>query len=88
MSNSMKSITLQSVSFFVLIAMNPIGQGEPDAHDEHNNNQFLDTRGLPALATGMKAQDILMRVADASKPLGTRMEIKGDVGEIAISAGR
>lgn len=66
------------------IAMNTIGKGQPDVHDEHTNNQFLDTRGLPAPATGMQANDILNRLAKQSEPFGTRLVIKGDVAEISL----
>ena len=44
---------LQSINFQP-IAMNKIGQGEPDVRDEHTNNLFLQTRGLPKLATAIK----------------------------------
>ena len=74
---------LQSVTFQP-ITMNKIGQGEPDLHDEHTNNLFLQTRGLPSLATGDKAGYILQRLADASRPFGTKVEIKGDTAEINL----
>jgi poly-gamma-glutamate capsule biosynthesis protein CapA/YwtB (metallophosphatase superfamily) len=79
--------SLQAVTLHP-IAMNNIGEGQPDVHDEHTNNQFLDTRGLPSPATGMKATDILNRLANESKPFGTTLVIKGDIGEINLSAGR
>ena len=75
--------TLQSVTLRP-IAMNTIGEGQPDVHDEHTNNRFLDTRGLPSPATGMKAIDILNRLAKESAPFGTRLVIKGDVGQISL----
>jgi poly-gamma-glutamate capsule biosynthesis protein CapA/YwtB (metallophosphatase superfamily) len=75
--------TLQSVTFQP-ITMNKIGQGEPDLHDEHTNNLFLQTRGLPSLATGDKAGYILQRLADASRPFGTKVEIKGETAEINL----
>ena len=74
---------LQSVAFQP-IAMNKIGQGEPDLHDEHTNNLFLQTRGLPKPATGDQARYILERLADASRPLGTKLEVKGDTAEINL----
>src|SRR6202167_6042777 len=43
---NLRSITLRP------IALNNIGEGQPDVHSEYTNNQFLDTRGLPAPATG------------------------------------
>ena len=67
------------------IALNNIGEGVPDVHDEHTNNQFLDTRGLPKPATGAQAKDILDRVAIFSKPFGTRLTIKDGVGEIRLA---
>jgi poly-gamma-glutamate synthesis protein (capsule biosynthesis protein) len=74
---------LQSVTFQP-IAMNKIGQGEPDLHDEHTNNLFLQTRGLPKPATGDQARYILQRLADASRPFGTKVEVKGDTAEINL----
>jgi len=68
------------------IVMNPIGEGEADVHNPHTNNQFLDTRGLPSPATGARAGYILQRLAEASKPFGTSMEIEGDVAEIKFNA--
>src|ERR1700686_4251217 len=77
---------LKSVSFRP-IALNNVGAGQPDIHDEYANNQFLDTRGLPSPVTGARAGYILQRLADASKPFGTTMEIKGDTAEIKLKAG-
>ncbi|PYU34699.1 MAG: hypothetical protein DMG31_05550 [Acidobacteria bacterium] len=74
---------LQSVTFQP-IAMNKIGQGEPDLHDEHTNNLFLQTRGLPKPATGDQAAYILQRLADSSRPFGTKVEVKGDTAEINL----
>jgi poly-gamma-glutamate capsule biosynthesis protein CapA/YwtB (metallophosphatase superfamily) len=78
--------TLKSVSFRP-IALNNVGEGQPDIHDEYANNQFLDTRGLPSPVTGARAGYILQRLADASKPFGTTMEIKGDTAEIKLDTG-
>jgi poly-gamma-glutamate capsule biosynthesis protein CapA/YwtB (metallophosphatase superfamily) len=77
---------LKSVSFRP-IAMNNVGEGQPDIHNGYTNNQFLDTRGLPAPATGQKATYILERLADASKPFGTMVDVKGDTAEISLKAG-
>ena len=77
---------LQSITFQP-IAMNKIGQGEPDLHDEHTNNLFLQTRGLPKLATGDQARYILQRLADSSRPFGTTVEVKGDTAEINLKGG-
>jgi poly-gamma-glutamate capsule biosynthesis protein CapA/YwtB (metallophosphatase superfamily) len=67
------------------IALNNIGDGQPDAHSEYTNNEFLDTRGLPAPATGAKAGYILQRVADASKPFGTTIQIDGEMGRVELT---
>ena len=77
---------LQSISFRP-IALNNLGEGQPDVHSEYTNNQFLDTRGLPSPATGARAGYILHRLADASKPFGTSVELKGDTAEIKLEGG-
>src|SRR3984893_2758700 len=76
---------LQSI-LFRPIALNNVGEGQPDIHNEYANNQFLDTRGLPSPVTGARAGYILQRLADASKPFGTTVEIKGDTAEIKLKA--
>lgn len=77
---------LQSVSFRA-IALNNVGEGQPDIHNPLTNNQFLDTRGLPSPVTGARAGYILQRLADMSKAFGTTLEVKGDVAEIKLKAG-
>jgi poly-gamma-glutamate synthesis protein (capsule biosynthesis protein) len=77
---------LQSISFRP-IALNNVGEGQPDIHNQYTNNQFLDTRGLPSPVTGARAGYILQRLADASKPFGTKFEIKGDTAQIKLKAG-
>ena len=77
---------LQSISFRPIV-LNNVGEGQPDIHNEYANNQFLDTRGLPSPASGARAGYILQRLADASKPFGTTLEIKGDTAEIVLKAG-
>src|SRR6516164_5743036 len=77
---------LKSIKFRP-IAQNKIGQGQPDVHDEHTNNLFLQTRGLPTPATGEQAHYILERLADLSRPFGTRVEVKGDMAEIKLKGG-
>lgn len=79
---NLRSITLRP------IALNNIGEGQPDVHSEYTNNQFLNTRGLPAPATGAKAGYILRRVADESRAFGTKLEVKGDTADIVISSGK
>ncbi len=74
---------LQSVSFRP-IALNKIGQGQADTRDEHTNNLFLQTRGLPRPASGEQAHYILERLSDLSRPFGTRLAIKDDMAEIQL----
>jgi len=78
---AVKSISLRPV------VLNTLGDGQPDVHNPYTSNEFLHTRGLPTAATGPRAGYILQRVADASKPFGTRIEIAGDVATIVV-AGR
>jgi poly-gamma-glutamate capsule biosynthesis protein CapA/YwtB (metallophosphatase superfamily) len=77
---------LLSISFRPIV-LNYVGQGQPDIHDAYANDEFLDTRGLPSPVTGARAGYILQRLADASKPFGTTVEIKGDAAEIKLKAG-
>ena len=76
---------LQSISFRPIV-LNNLGEGQPDAHNEYMNNQFLDTRGLPSPAAGARAGYILQRLAEASKPFGTTIEIKADTAEIKLNS--
>jgi poly-gamma-glutamate capsule biosynthesis protein CapA/YwtB (metallophosphatase superfamily) len=66
------------------IVLNYLGEGQPDVRDEYANNQFIDTRGLPAPAKGARAGYILQRLADASKPFGTTIEIEGDTAKVKL----
>lgn len=77
---------LESITFRPIF-LNKIGEGQPDAHDGHANNLFLDTRGLPKPATGEQARYILERLADSSRPFGTTVEIKGDTAQINLKVG-
>lgn len=74
---------LRSISI-APIALNTLGEGQPDAHDPHANNQFLDTRGLPSPVKGARAGYILQRLADLSQPFGTTFAMKGDTAEIRL----
>jgi poly-gamma-glutamate capsule biosynthesis protein CapA/YwtB (metallophosphatase superfamily) len=76
---------LQSISFRPIV-LNNVGEGQPDIHNQYTNNQFLDTRGLPSPVTGARAGYILKRLADASKPFGTTVEVKSDTAEIKLKA--
>jgi len=77
--------TLRSITFRP-VALNNVGEGQPDIHSEYTNNEFLDTRGLPSPATGAKAGYILQRLADASKPFGTVVEVQGDTASVKLHA--
>jgi poly-gamma-glutamate synthesis protein (capsule biosynthesis protein) len=77
--------SLRSISFRSVV-LNTIGDGQPDAHNEYASNQFLHTRGLPAPATGARAGYILQRLADASGPFGTKMDISGETATVTIPA--
>jgi poly-gamma-glutamate capsule biosynthesis protein CapA/YwtB (metallophosphatase superfamily) len=74
---------LRSVTFRP-VALNTIGAGQPDAHSEYTNNQFLDTRGLPQPAAGAKGRYILERLARLSRPFGTRIQIEGDSAQLQL----
>jgi poly-gamma-glutamate capsule biosynthesis protein CapA/YwtB (metallophosphatase superfamily) len=74
---------LQSIKFRP-IAQNKIGEGQADTQDEHTNNLFLQTRGLPSPAKGEQAHYILERLANLSRPFGTTVEVKGDTAEIKL----
>ncbi len=76
---------LQSISLRPIV-LNYVGEGQPDIHNEYASNQFLHTRGLPSPATGARAGYILERLADFSKPFGTKLEIRGDTAEIKLNA--
>ena len=66
------------------IVLNVLGEGQPDVQDPRAVNQFLFTRGLPSPASGAQAGYILERLAELSRPFGTRIEIKGDTADIAV----
>ena len=77
---AVKSISLRPV------VLNPLGDGQPDVHNPYTSNEFLHTRGLPTAATGARAGYILERVAAASKPFGTRINITGVLGTITVGS--
>ena len=77
---------LQSIKFRPIVE-NKIGQGQADTQDEHTNNLFLQTRGLPAPATGEQARYILERLADLSRPFGTKVDVQDDTAEINLKGG-
>jgi poly-gamma-glutamate capsule biosynthesis protein CapA/YwtB (metallophosphatase superfamily) len=75
--------TLKQVSFRPVV-LNYVGEGQPDIHNAYATNQFLYTRGLPALASGARARYILERLAELSKPFGTKVQISGETAEIQL----
>jgi len=74
---------LQSIKFRPIV-QNKIGEGQPDVHDEHTDNLFLQTRGLPKPVTGEQAHYILTRLADLSRPFGTNVVVNGDMAEVKL----
>jgi poly-gamma-glutamate synthesis protein (capsule biosynthesis protein) len=66
------------------IAMNYVGNGQPDVHSQYTSNEFLHTRGLPSPAEGAQARYILERVAEYSKPFGTRLAIDGAAASVEL----
>ena len=74
---------LRGISFRPIV-MNYVGDGQPDIHNPYTNNEFLVTRGLPSPATGPRARYILQRLADASKPFETSIEVNGDTAGIKL----
>lgn len=66
------------------IVMNYVGNGQPHIHNEYAANEFLYTCGLPSPATGARAGYILERMAELSKPFGTKLQISGDTAKIEI----
>jgi hypothetical protein len=81
-----QKLSLRSISLRPVV-LNTIGEGQPDVHGAYTNNQFLQTRGLPSSPTGARAGYILQRVANASRPFGTTMEVKGEMAEITLKSG-
>jgi poly-gamma-glutamate capsule biosynthesis protein CapA/YwtB (metallophosphatase superfamily) len=73
--------TLASISLTPIV-MNVLGDGQPDIHNIYNNNQFLQTRGLPSPAGAPRSGYILQRLADLSRPFGTKVQITGDTATI------
>jgi poly-gamma-glutamate synthesis protein (capsule biosynthesis protein) len=69
------------------IVLNAIGEGQPDTHDPHANDEFLDTRGLPSVAAGAKARYILERLAGLSAPFGTSIEVTGETARVSLGNG-
>jgi poly-gamma-glutamate synthesis protein (capsule biosynthesis protein) len=70
---------------FQPIAMNKVGKGLPNPHDQFDVNEYHRTRGLPKPATGRQARFLLKRFAQFSKAYGTELVIKDGTAEINLS---
>jgi len=81
---------LKSIQFRPVV-LNQMGKGKVDTQDDlpfslpEAPRPFLATRGLPSAATGEKATYILERLAESSRPFGTKVVIKGDTAEITLT---
>jgi poly-gamma-glutamate synthesis protein (capsule biosynthesis protein) len=76
--DKLKAVRLQP------IAMNKVGKGLPNPHDEFDVNEYHRTRGLPRPATGNQARFLLDRLAELSKGYGTELAIEGDVAALVL----
>jgi len=70
------------------IVLNSIGEGQPEAPDRLANNTFLDTCGLSAPANAEQGAYILQRVAELSRPFGTRVDVNGDRATGSVTNGK
>ena len=70
------------------IAMNKLGRGLPNPHDQFDVNEFHRTRGLPRRATGAQARFLLERVAEFSSRYGTTIAVDGDVARVDLGGPR
>jgi len=68
------------------IAMNKIGKGLPNPHDQFDVNEYHRTRGLPRPASGQQAEHVLRRLASFSDPYGTQLRVDGTTAEVLISS--
>jgi poly-gamma-glutamate capsule biosynthesis protein CapA/YwtB (metallophosphatase superfamily) len=71
---------------FQPIAMNKIGKGLPNPHDQFDVNEYHRTRGLPRPAEGKQAQFLLERFAQLSSVYGTEIAIKDGVAELVMAS--
>ena len=71
---------------FTPIAMNKVGKGLPNPHDEFDVNEYHRTRGLPRRATGKQAQYLLERFARLSAAFGSTITVDGDEASLVLSA--
>jgi len=70
------------------IAMNKIGSGVPNPHDQFDVNQYHRTRGLPRPVKGPQAIYLLERFAHFSEPYGTQVRITDAVAEVIVPGER
>ena len=73
---------------FQPIAMNKVGKGLPNPHDQFDVNQYHRTRGLPKPATGNQARFLLERFAELSKPFGTQIEVSRETAQVRLPNAR
>ncbi len=66
------------------IAMNKIGSGLPNPHDQFDVNLYHRTRGLPRPAEGPQATYLLERFEHFSQPYGTHLRISGATAEVIV----
>jgi len=71
---------------FTPIAMNKVGKGLPNPHDEFDVNEYHRTRGLPRCATGKQAQYLLGRFARLSAAFGSTITIDGEQAALVLPA--
>lgn len=69
---------------FQPIAMNKVGKGLPNPHDQFDVNEYHRTRGLPRAATGNQARFLLERFALLSSKYGTELRIEGGTAELVL----
>jgi len=70
------------------IAMNKVGSGLPNPHDQFDVNEYHLTRGLPRAIKGAQARHLLERFAQFSRPYGTNLRINGDTAEVVVGRAR
>lgn len=74
----LKQVRLQPV------AMNKVGKGLPNPHDEYDVNEYHRTRGLPKPATAKQARFLLERLARLSAPYGTELILEDGTARLVL----
>ncbi len=69
---------------FTPIAMNKVGKGLPNPHDEFDVNEYHRTRGLPRRASGKQAEYLLQRFSRLCAAFDTRITIDGEQAELVL----